>query len=186
MSWQIEAALGLGLCVVGVLILQSWRRGVYFIFTWLLVEDVVRRLIPGQPVEVQAVKEALVFATYIAFFVTWKTQGRLFWSPPFRMSLLAFATVVLLDAFNPGMQSLFIPAAGIRSYLWYVPLLWVGYHAFPGKAELVRFSRRLLWAAPPLAAPGGDSVPPVGPASSLASAARGSACHALGGVGVPG
>jgi len=153
-SWQIEAALGLAVCVAGVFILQSWRRGVYFIFAWLLVEDVVRRLIPGQPVEIQAVKEALIFATYVAFFVTWRNQGRSFWSPPFGLSLFAFSAIVLLDAFNPGLQSLFIPAAGIRSYLWYVPLLWVGYHAFSGKTQLMRFSRRLLWTAPPLAALG--------------------------------
>src|SRR5712692_3323353 len=47
-----------------------------------------------------------------------------------------------------------LSAAGIRSYLWYLPLLWIGYHAFRTRVEVFRFSRLLLWTAVPLAALG--------------------------------
>ncbi len=166
MTWQVYSAFGLALSVAFVLILQSWRRGIYFVFGWLLLEDVVRRLLPGQPASIQLVKEVLLLWTYIAFFVTRKTQGRLLWSPPFILSFLAFSGVVVVDAFNPEIPGLFVPVAGIRSYLWYVPLLWIGYYGFKSKLEMARFCRRLVFTAVPLAALGviqyflWDQLPP--------------------------
>ena len=154
MSEQVYLSFGLALCVAFVFILRAWRRGIYLVFAWLLLEDVVRRLLPGQPVQVQLVKEVLLLWTYIAFFLTWKKQNKPFWSPPFVTSLLAFSIFVLIEALNPESQGLFVPAMGMRSYLWYVPLLWVGYHAFRTRTEVVRFNRALLPTALPLAALG--------------------------------
>lgn len=151
MSLETYLALALVLTVAFVFILRSWRRGIYFIFSWLLLEDIVRRLLPGQPVEIQLVKETLVFETYFAFFVSWRSQGRLFWSPPFSTSLLMFSAIVLLDAFNPRIQSFLIPFTGIRSYLWYIPLVWIGYHGFKTRVQLVRFTRFILQTSVPLA-----------------------------------
>jgi hypothetical protein len=153
-SEQIYLAFGLALCFAFVFILRAWRRGIYLVFAWLLLEDVVRRLVPGQPVQVQLVKEVLLLWTYIAFFLTWRKQNKPFWSPPFLPILLAFSIFVLIEALNPESQGLFVPAIGMRSYLWYVPLLWVGYHAFRTRTEVVRFNRALLPTALPLAALG--------------------------------
>jgi len=108
LSSQTYLALGLALCVALPFILRDWRRGIYFIFIWLLLEDIVRRLLPGQPVGIQVVKEVLILWTYTAFFVTWRKEAKLFWVPPFSTSLLAFAAFVLVDALNPQTQGLFV------------------------------------------------------------------------------
>ncbi len=127
MSQGLYLTLGFILLAAFLVILPSWRRGVYLLFGWLLVEDVVRRIIPGQPIEIQLVKEVILGWIYIAFFISLKRQRRSFWAPPFFPSLLAFSSAVLLDSLNPSLPGLFVPLLGIRSYLWYVPLLWVGY-----------------------------------------------------------
>lgn len=150
LSWHSYLAIGFGVFWALLIILPAWRRGIYFIFAWLLAEDVIRRLLPGQPVELQLVKEALLLWTYLAFVVSRRKEGRLLWTPPFMVSLLCFSTVVVMDALNPGLPGLLVPALGVRIYLWYIPLLWIGYYAFRNRGELVRFGRRLVALAIPL------------------------------------
>ena len=53
--------------IIAVSIFRRWQFGVYLIFAWLLLEDVIRRLIPGQPVEVMLVKDVLIALTYFSF-----------------------------------------------------------------------------------------------------------------------
>ena len=55
--------------ILAAVILSRWRLGVILIFVWLLLEDVVRRLIPGQPVEVALAKDVLIALTYFSFLL---------------------------------------------------------------------------------------------------------------------
>ena len=59
----------ISLAIIAVPILRQWRFGVFLIFAWLLLEDVVRRLIPGQPVEVALAKDVLIALTYFSFLL---------------------------------------------------------------------------------------------------------------------
>ncbi len=154
MNLQLYLGLGLVLLAALLLILQNWRRGIYILFAWLLFEDIIRRIIPGQPIQLQVVKEVLLLWTYLSFVLTWRAQGRRLWQPPFLASLVVFSAVVLTGIFNPELPGFFVPLLGIRSYLWYVPLLWIGYHAFRTRAEIIRFCRVQLSTAIPLAALG--------------------------------
>ena len=53
--------------IIAVSIFRRWQFGVYLIFAWLLLEDMIRRFIPGQPVEIMLVKDVLIALTYFSF-----------------------------------------------------------------------------------------------------------------------
>jgi len=152
LSLQESLAIGAILLIALVMVLPDWHRGIYILFGWLVLEDLVRRALPGQPIQVQLVKEFLLLVLYVAFFVSWRKKGGTLWTPPFVASLLGFSAVVFVDSLNPSLPSFFVPMLGIRSYLWYLPLLWIGFYAFKTKRDAVRFSRGMMTLAIPLAA----------------------------------
>ncbi len=152
MSLQECLVIGSVLLIALVVVLPDWHRGIYILFGWLVLEDLVRRALPGQPIQVQLVKEILLLVLYVAFSVSWRKKGGTLWMPPFVASLLGFSAVVFVDSLNPSLPSFLVPILGIRSYLWYLPLLWIGFYAFKTKKDAVRFSRGMVTLAIPLAA----------------------------------
>src|SRR5437867_13243074 len=120
------------------MVLPDWHRGIYCLFGWLVLEDLIRRALPGQPIQVQLVKEILLLVLYVAFIVSWRKKGGTLWTPPFVVSLLGFSAVVFVDSLNRSLPSFLVPMLGIRSYLWYFPLLWIGFSAFKPTRHALR------------------------------------------------
>ena len=149
---SLQECLGISavLLLALVMVLPDWHRGIYILFGWLVLEDLIRRALPGQPIQVQLVKEILLLVLYVAFFVSWRKKGGTLWTPPFVASLLGFSAVVFVDSLNPSLPSFLVPMLGIRSYLWYLPLLWIGFYAFKTKRDAIRFSRGMMSLAIPL------------------------------------
>jgi hypothetical protein len=139
-----------------VIILHRWRSGIIFIFIWLYLEDIIRKLLPGQPPQVMLVKDGLLLLTYFAFFATLiikQSNKNLFipWKPPFLIGLLIFAGWCIVEAFNPILPTPLFAAIGLRSYLWYMPLLFLGYYMFQKQENLIKFCRILVYTSIPLA-----------------------------------
>lgn len=136
--------------LIAAVIFRRWRTGVVLIFIWLLVEDVIRRLIPGQPGQIMLVKDILILLTYSSFLATMAIKDKKIWRPSFIISLLLFIGFVLIEVFNYNAPNLFFGAIGLRHYLWYLPLAFLGYHMFDDKEKLLKFCRILVYAAIPL------------------------------------
>ena len=132
-------------------ILLRWRVPVIFVFLWFFLSDSVRKLIPGQPPEILLVGDALLLITYLSFFAYYLIEKKeRLWIPPFLGSLLAFATVAIIQIFNPSLPSFQTAAIGLRSYLWFVPLVFLGYEFFWSKEQFLKFCRVLVYMAIPL------------------------------------
>jgi len=142
------------LVIISSIILRRWRNGVYFIFVWLYIEDIIRRLVPGQPPHVMLVKDVLLLLTYFAFFITLVIVNNkkpfALWKPPFLTGFLLFGGWCLVGSFNPNIPSFLFPIIGLRSYLWYAPLFFLGYYMFNSEEKLLRFCKTLVYTAIPL------------------------------------
>ncbi len=136
--------------LITAVILRRWRTGIVLIFIWLLAEDVIRRLIPGQPVYIMLIKDVLIFLTYFSFFAYIVFKNKKIWQPSFIVPLALFAAIVIIEIFNPFAPNLLFGIIGFRSYLWYMPLMFLGYHMFNTKGDLLKFCRILAYMAIPL------------------------------------
>ena len=54
---EISFILIIVFAIMSIIIFHRWRNGVYFLFIWLYIEDVIRKLIPGQPPQVMLIKD---------------------------------------------------------------------------------------------------------------------------------
>ena len=153
--------------LITAVILRRWRTGIVLIFIWLLAEDVIRRLIPGQPGQIMLIKDALIFLTYFSFIaaiainpvrncISNGVKGKKIWKPPFIVFLFLFIAFSLINVFNPQIPNLLFGIIGLRSYLWYIPLAFLGYYIFTlsenrfSKEKLLKFCRILVYIAIPL------------------------------------
>lgn len=132
------------------LILQclSWQTIVFLILGWLLVEDVIRRSISGQPVAIVFVKDILLLVAYSLFLVYLANHKIKVWKPPFLAPLLLFVLFVIINFSLSG--NLLIIALSFRSYLWYTPLLFLGYYLFKSREGLFKFLQLISYTAVPL------------------------------------
>ncbi|MBA7603144.1 hypothetical protein ES703_10248 [subsurface metagenome] len=142
------------LLIISFIILRQWRNGIIFIFICIYLEDVIRRIIPGQPPQVMLIKDSLLLITYFAFFVTLviinNKKPFALWKPPFLTGFLLFGGWCFVGSFNPNIPNPLFPIIGLRSYLWYAPLFFLGYYMFNSEEKVLRFCRILVYTAIPL------------------------------------
>jgi hypothetical protein len=140
--------------IMSIIIFHRWRNGIYLIFIWLYIEDIIRRLIPGQPPQVMLIKDSLLLITYFAFFITLviinNKKPFALWKPPFLTGFLLFGGWCFVGSFNPNIPNPLFPIIGLRSYLWYALLFFLGYYMFNSEEKLLRFCRILVYTAIPL------------------------------------
>jgi len=148
---QLFAGLLIAGSFVAIRILLRWRTGIVILFIWLYLEDVVRRLIPGQPPEVKLVTDGLVFFIYLSLLLAFAvTRAPYVWRPPFVVGLSLLGAMVLVGSLNPHSPGLVFSIFGFRSYLWYVPLAFAGYWMFRDGQDVIRFCRLLAFTSIPL------------------------------------
>jgi hypothetical protein len=103
----------------------NWRLGVYAILVVTVVEGYVRLRL-GNP-QVLLVKDAMLAAVYMRIVAGNILHGRRLIPPSFlNAPLAAFTAIVLVEAFNPNIAAPSEALIGIRTWLWYVPLFYVG------------------------------------------------------------
>ena len=120
-------------------ILNNWRRGLYFFVFWLLFEDFIRKYL-GNNMAIYFVKDALVIILYLSFFRNQLAKKLDKFHLPFRVPLLLFLWLCLLQVFNPGSPSFLFGLLGLKINFLYVPLIYIGYTFAKSEEEV----RRLL------------------------------------------
>jgi len=138
------------LVILSVFVLYRWRLGVVLVFIWLFIGDMIRKIIPGQPPEIMLIGDTLLFLTYLSFFAMIVIKNKKLWKPPFISTLLLLLAFILINVLNPNSPGLVFGIIGIRSYLWYVPLLFLGYYMFASEDKLLKFCRILVYTTIPL------------------------------------
>jgi hypothetical protein len=134
------------LAVLVALCLANWRFGVYAILLISVIEGYVRNRL-GDP-QVLLIKDAMLAAVYVRLVADHILRDRrlipqLFLNVP----LAAFAAIVLLETLNPQIAGPGEALVGIRTWLWYVPLFYVGIEMARSGDSSVRYQRVLVTIA---------------------------------------
>jgi len=133
---------GLGLTSAYLCFAHHWRHAVALLAVWMTVEDLVRKLLPGQPPPVILGKDMILASIYGAMLLAPPRGERPYW-PRFTTALVLFGAVAILGCFGPDVPSYLFAMAGLRSYLWYVPVFWLGYYFAGSRGDVLKVMRVL-------------------------------------------
>jgi hypothetical protein len=123
---------------VVVVMLNDWRRGLYFFLIWLLFEDFARKFL-GNNMSVYFGKDILVTIVYLSYFAAYRRKEVQTFRPPFLIPLLLFVWFGVMQVFNPASSSLIYGVLGLKLYFYYIPLMFVGYALFETESDLRRY-----------------------------------------------
>ena len=121
-----------------VVILRSWRVGLYFFLTWLLFEDLARKFL-GNNMAIYFAKDFLLLVVYISFFVAYRRKSVETIRPPFLVPVLCFVWFGVLQVFNPASTTLLYGVLGVKLFFSYMPMFFIGYAIVTSELELHRF-----------------------------------------------
>lgn len=147
--------LGLVAALLGgafLLGLMNWRWGVLFCLVFLLIEGALRKwLLPDFHQWIYFVKDSAILGAYLHYFGgRIRAKLPLFPYTPFNTLLGALVVWGTLETFNPSLPNLRAVVLGMKGYIFYVPLLFMGRDLFSSKAELLTFLRRYVSLSVPL------------------------------------
>jgi len=133
------SAIGVAGIVFAIKILNNWRHGLYIFFGWLFVEDFARKYL-GNNLAMFFAKDVLLVLVYISFYAARKNgKKKAIFRPPFLVPLLIFVWFAAGQVFNFASTSLFFGFLGMKLYLLYVPLMYLGYALIDSEQDLRRF-----------------------------------------------
>ncbi len=119
-------ALGLAACAFAVAILRSWRTGFYLFLTWMLFEDLARKYM-GNSLALFFGKDILLLLVYFSYFRDVRLGRAKSFRPPFLLFLSLFFWLGILEVFNQNSPSILYGLLGMKTYFYYVPLMFVAY-----------------------------------------------------------
>jgi hypothetical protein len=128
-------------CAVAVAILRDWRVGLYWFLGWLTFEDFARKFM-GNGLALFFGKDILASLVYISLFVALRHKTEKLFRPPFLIFLSLFFWLGVLQIFNQYSPSIWYGLLGIKTYFYYVPLMYAGYAFVRSDEDLRKF---LTW-----------------------------------------
>ena len=126
-----------------LLALQSWRWPLYGLLAYLPVSGLAIIAFYGDRSERAAavlLKDfAFVIPAYVGFLVWAAFRPRRVLYPGAPVTVLVLlAALVLVQTLNPALPSLLVAMIGAKVWLFYVPLLFLGYHLVRDERDLFR------------------------------------------------
>src|SRR6266511_3590782 len=128
-------ALGVGL--------RNWRWSLYGLLCYLPVSGIaILAAYPGRTdraVAILAKDFVFVIPAYVGFLVYFWRRRRPFWfkgAPLVLFGLLAL--IVVIQGFNPDLPNHLVGLIGIKVWLFYIPLFFLGYHLVDTRGQLFR------------------------------------------------
>ena len=142
--WMVAPAVVVAVSAVCVGILD-WRKSIYGLLLFLPFVGVFSTLLYPQTAPAVLAKDALFVApAYLGFGLAWlRTRERMSFDGPPVVLIALLVGLVCVQAFNPALPSLLVGLVGAKIWLFYIPLIYLGYH-FVSDAEDVRRLLRLL------------------------------------------
>ena len=140
------------LLVLYVAILKNWRLGIYGLIIFIPFCGLPTILLYPAPVWTHVLKDVLfVLPAYIGF-LRWYVFGQKgaarFLIPPVPIcALVLLAVIATLGLLNPALANFMVGLIGLRTWLFYIPMVFLGYHLVRSKAELISVSRLMILMA---------------------------------------
>lgn len=141
------------LSVIGVLgvfmtmaILKDWRSGLFIFLCWLVLEDMIRKYF-GNSLMIFFAKDLIIGITYFSMLLARRKHQLLVFKPPFMFWLAIFFWVAFAQVFNPHSPSFFFGLLGMKTYFYYVPLMYAGYALLRTEEDLRKVLMLNMWIA---------------------------------------
>ncbi|HEY9850405.1 MAG TPA: hypothetical protein V6D28_13145 [Leptolyngbyaceae cyanobacterium] len=136
------------LLVVIIIAISSvnWRRSVKAVFFILVIEGALRKWVLPQASEViYFLKDFVLLGAYLKYYIFSRQEQKFPIRNHFLNGLILLVILwCLLQAFNPSLGSTIIGIFGLKTYLFYIPLIWMMPALFPTEEDLYRFLRAHL------------------------------------------
>ena len=129
---------------------RAWVALLYIALFLNVTEGAMRKwFFPGSSQLIYFAKDGVLIAAYVSFFLGGHYKGSHRTKALTIIYLLA-AIVVCLDAFNPNIGSVIVGLFGIKCYLLYVGLVYLGMQLFDDWRTFLRFVRWQVIIAIPI------------------------------------
>jgi len=126
----------------------KWRWGLAGIVLWFVIVDTIRKVMGGNQYFL-IISEGIVAFVFLMFilqyYVFGKGGGEKHVLKPMNLILLGFACIVILQSLNPSIPDFILRIAGLRTYLFYIPMIMLGLFAFRSEADIFRAYRFLFF-----------------------------------------
>lgn len=131
---------------IAMVILRDWRNGVFIFLVWLVFEDLIRKY-AGNSLFMFFGKDIIIGMAYVSMLIARRRGQFLTFRPPFLFWLAIFFWVSVAQIFNPNSPSIFYGLLGIKTYFYYVPLMFAGYAILRSEADLHKLLMLNMWIA---------------------------------------
>jgi hypothetical protein len=143
MALSVMAILGVAMTMV---VLKDWRSGLVIFLCWLVLEDMIRKY-SGNSLVIFFAKDVILGITYISMLQAWRKNKLQIFRPPFIFWLAMFFWLGVAQVFNPHSPSVFFGLLGMKTYFYYVPLMFAGYALLRTEEDLRKVLMLNMWIA---------------------------------------
>jgi hypothetical protein len=113
------------------------RQGMWFVLLWVGVQGWFQINVFDDSAATVLLYEFMIFAIYLMFFVRALRFPRDYGPPRVMATALPFAVwILLIVPFSVEQGGVVLTGIGLRTYLFPIPLVWVGYCAFRSRREI--------------------------------------------------
>jgi hypothetical protein len=113
---------------------------------WLVLEDTIRKYF-GNSLIIFFAKDAILAVTYGSMLLARRKNQLLTFKPPFIVWLAIFFWLAVAQVFNPHSPSIFFGLLGMKTYFYYVPLMFAGYALIRREEDLHKILMLNMWIA---------------------------------------
>jgi hypothetical protein len=143
MVLSVIAVLGV---IMTMAILKDWRSGLVIFLCWLVLEDMIRKYF-GNSLIIFFAKDVIIGITYFSMLLARRKNQLLVFKPPFMFWLAIFFWMALAQVFNPHSPTFFFGLLGMKTYFYYVPLMYAGYAILRNEEDLRKVLMLNMWIA---------------------------------------
>ncbi len=134
-------------------IVRNWRWGLMTVVVWFVVVDLIRKTMEGT-IALLLVSDGLVAFVFCVFILQYYFfgKGRVARYIPTKVLLLlvVFSCIVIIQSLNPGIPELILRIAGLRTYLFYIPVIALGLFVLRSENDLKHFHNFLFFLSIPV------------------------------------
>ena len=145
-QYLLLLCVGCAAIIVFLTVMRDWRTGIFIFLVWLVLEDQIRKYF-GNNLLIFFAKDAIVGVTYISMWAARRRGQLLTFKPPFMLWLGFFFWMASMQVLNPNSPSVFFGILGMKTYFYYVPLVFAGYAILHTEADLHRILMLSMWIA---------------------------------------
>jgi hypothetical protein len=139
----------ISLVILGIFCFLSslnWRYTVKAVLFVVVIEGVLRKWVFPQASElIYFLKEFVLVGAYINYYAFSKLGQKYFFKKSLFNILFFFVLAwCLFHVFNPALGSPLLGVFGLKTYILYIPLIWILPNLFQSEVELYKFLRMYL------------------------------------------